>query len=138
MKKIAIAILFLAGAFTINSCKKKECPKPEVWAPGDWKATESYDNGVLQSPSDPEVACYLQDTFTFENDGSGTYNAHSYSSGNCTASTVSVDWVENIDKKILIITLNPPSGWSIKFTYENKDKFYIESDNHDKLVFERQ
>jgi len=138
MKKIAIAILFLAGAFTINSCKKKECPKPEVWAPGNWKLTEIYDQGVLQSPSDPETACHLQNTFTLEDDGTGTYNAHNYSNNNCTLDVIPVDWVENIDKKILIITLNPPSGWALKYTYDNKNKFYIENDLHSKLVFERQ
>jgi len=138
MKKIAIAILFLAGALTVNSCKKKECPKPEVWAPGNWKATELYNNGVLQSPSDPETACSLRDSFTFDEGGTGTAKTYSYSGGICSESTASVDWVENIDKHILIVTMNPPSGWSVKFTYENKDKFYIENDLHDKQVFERQ
>jgi len=138
MKKIAIAILFLAGAFTINSCKKKECPKPEVWAPGNWKATEYYDSGVLQNSTDPEIACILQDNFTLNDDGTGTSRSHSYNNGICTENSATIEWAENIDKKILIITADPPIGWSIKFTYENKDKLYIENDIHNKEVFERQ
>ena len=136
MKKIAIAILFLTVAFAINSCKKKECPKPEVWAPGKWKATEWYDHGVLQDPSDPEVACYLQTNFIFGADGLGKLRRFVYNPGTCEMFTIDFDWAENLDKKFLYIKID--RGPFIEFTYENKNKFYLLDDQQQKYVFERQ
>ncbi len=94
MKKLLILTIVALVGFSTDSCKKKACPKPEVWGVGTWKMTEYYHNGVLQDPSDPDVACYLQETIQLNDVGSGTWNLKIYHSGTntCTTNPYPITW----------------------------------------------
>ena len=136
MKKLLLTSTMTAFLLLFNACSKKSCPKPEVWGTGTWKLTETYDyDGTLLDPSDPLVDCTLNETIVLNNDGTGTRTLYHYSSGNCVPETQALEWVENTEKRILIIEAN---GIARKMTYENKDKFYYEFDPDYKWVYERE
>jgi len=141
MKKFLILTVAALVGFTANSCKKKECPKPEVWGVGTWKMTEYYDNGVLQDSSDPRIACTLQQTIQLNDDAKGTWTFTQFdnSTNTCTSDPSPVtSWAENLDKKTLMITIH---FWGLdlgeEFIYENKDKMYHQSSTK-KYVYEKQ
>ena len=141
MKKLLILTIAALVGFSTNSCKKQECPKPEVWGVGTWKMTQYFDNGVLQDPSDPEVACSLQQTIQLTDDAKGTWTFTQFDSNTntCTQDPHQItSWAENIDKKTLMITVHI---WGLdlgeEFIYDNKDKMHFQSSSS-KYVFEKQ
>ncbi len=141
MKKLLILTIAALVGFSTNSCKKKECPKPEVWGVGIWKMTEYYDNGVLQDASDPAVGCLLQETIQLNDDAQGTWTFTQFdgNTNTCTPDPAPItSWAENLDKKTLMVTIHLLGvDLGEEFIYENKDKMYHQSSS-DKFVFEKQ
>ena len=138
MKQTIGILIFLLVLPSLNSCKKKSCSEPEVWGTGTWKCTEYYVNGVLQDPSDPASACILSNKYILDSDGTGKAIFHSYSNNTCHTNILQVDWLENTDEKFIFITINPPEGYSFKYDYDGKNRFYIADVQGNKLVYERQ
>jgi len=138
MKKPFSLIVWISAVILAVSCKKKACPKPEVWGVGTWKLTEFYDNGVLQNPSDPEIACKLNTTIQLDDDNQGTWTFYSYGSS-CTPNVRHVvAWAENIETKRLMVTIHTlGSDSGVNFVYVNKDKITNETGRY-KTVYEKQ
>jgi len=142
MKKLLILFLFAGLVFSTTSCKKKECPKPEVWGVGTWKATKYVENGAEQSSSDPEVACILTNQLNLNDSWEGSWEYHYYDSNNSSCETIHLtldSWLENIDKKILVVNFTYNQiEFSFPFKYTDDSHFRLENDAQNYLEFTKQ
>ncbi len=127
MKKVLVLFLFAGLVFTTNSCKKKTCPEPEVWGVGTWKVTKVVSNGTEQDASDPTVACWMTDQLNLNDGGSGSIAIHDYDSNNGTCDDLGWtlnSWLENIDKKVLIVNVTTSNGeFTLRFDYIDDTHF---------------
>ena len=132
--------VLIAGITVITvSCKKKACPKPEVWGVGTWKLTEFYDNGVLQDPSDPSIACLLTETIRFNNNTKGTWTLPHYNNNNCTQNNYQIlAWTENTKKKkLMLAVLFSGIEYGLEFIYNEKNEMY-RTGNNKKYIYTKQ
>ena len=140
MKKLLILFLFAGIAFSTTSCKKKECPKPEVWAPGTWNATKFFYQGQEQDASDPQIACYISDVIEFNEDGTGHWEFHTYDSNSSTCNNTTYpiqSWAENLKNKTLFIDIDVAQ---LKFEYSDKThmKWAYSTQSGNYMEFEKQ
>jgi len=129
MKKLLILFLFAGLVFSTTSCKKKEsCPEPEVWGVGDWQATKVVVNGSEQSSSDPQIACLLTHQMSLTDSWGGNWQYHYYDNNTSSCETIPLvfdSWLEDIDKKILVVNFTYNSNkYSFKFDYVDDSHFH--------------
>ena len=142
MKKLLILFLLAGVAFSTTSCKKKQkCPEPEVWGVGEWQATKFVYNGTEQDPSDPQVACLLSHKITLTDTWGGNWDYHYVDVNNvCQTLQLPLDsWVENLDKKVLILNFTySGEEFSFSFDYIDDSHFHWTAGSNTYLEFTKQ
>ncbi len=143
MKKLLILFLFAGLVFSTTSCKKKTCPEPEVWGVGTWKASKLVINGAEQSSSDPQIACLLTHQMSLTDSWGGNWQYHYYDNNTSSCETIPLvldSWLEDIDKKILVVNFTYNNNkYSFKFDYVDSTHFQWElGSNNTYMEFTKQ
>jgi len=144
MKKILLLFVLAGLVFSTNSCKKKECPKPEVRGAGTWDATKIVDpNGQELDSTNPAVACYLTDEMVLNKDHNGTswvFPSYDPNASTCTPYNLTVSsWAENLDVNKLYVTVTyQGTSYDFHFTYTSKTEFYQEFSGGYKEYYKKQ
>jgi len=142
MKKLILLFLFAGLVLNTTSCtKEKECPTPEgPWAVGTWNATKVVDNGQEADSSDPAIACLLQNVITLNESGSGNWEYHLYSNGNCGQVPLVIEyWLENKAKKKLLVHFTANGNtYDVPFDYTDNTHFRYYFDPTSYVEFTKQ